>query len=67
MRILIVRSEVTTQKDLLRLLERNGWWKAREGANHMVYTNGKESEMIPRHKELNELLAKAIIKRRNLK
>ena len=47
MRILIVRSEVTTQKDLLRLLERNGWWKAREGANHMVYTNGKESEMIP--------------------
>lgn len=35
------------QKDLLCLLERNGWWKAREGANHMVYTNGKESEMIP--------------------
>lgn len=35
------------QKDLLRLLERNGWWKAREGANHMVYTNGKESEIIP--------------------
>ena len=56
------------QKDLLCLLERNGWWKAREGANHMVYTNGKESEMIPPpHKELNELLAKAIIKRRNLK
>lgn len=55
------------QKDLIKLLEKNGWWKAREGANHIVYTNGKESEAIPRHRELNELLAKAIIKRRGLK
>ena len=55
------------QKDLLRLLEKNGWWKLWEGANHIVYTNGKENEVIPRHRELNEMLAKAIIKRRELK
>ena len=55
------------QKDLIRLLEKNGWWRVREGANHIIYTNGKESETVPRHRELNELLAKAIIKRRNLK
>lgn len=55
------------QKDLLRLLEKNGWRKLREGANHIVYTNGKENEVIPRHRELNEMLAKAIIKRRELK
>ena len=55
------------QKDLIKRPERNGWWKVREGANHIVYTNGKESETIPRHRELNELLAKAIIKRRGLK
>lgn len=55
------------QKDLIRLLEKNGWRKVREGANHIIYSNGKESETIPRHRELNELLAKAIIKRRNLK
>lgn len=55
------------QKDLIRLLEKNGWWKVREGANHMIYTNGQESEAIPRHKELKENLAKAIIRRRELK
>lgn len=60
------------QKDLIKLLlikllEKNGWWKEREGGNHIIYTNGKESEPIPIHKELNEQLAKAIIKRRGLK
>ncbi len=33
----------------------------------MVFTNGSETEIVPRHKEVNELLAKAIIKRRGLK
>ena len=55
------------QKDLIKLLEKNGWWKEREGGNHIIYTNGKESETIPRHSELNELLANAIIKPRGLK
>ena len=55
------------QKDLIKRLEQNGWWKLREGANHIIYTNGKECETIPRHRELNELLAQAIIKRRGLK
>lgn len=55
------------QKDLVKLLEINGWYKIREGGNHAVYTNGKEIEAIPRHKEISELLAKAIIKRRGLK
>lgn len=47
------------QKDLLRLLERNGWWKAREGANHMVYTNGKESEMIPPPQRIERIAGKS--------
>lgn len=55
------------QKDLIRLLERNGWYKAREGGNHIVYTNGKDIEAIPRHKEIAEMLAKKIIQRRGLK
>ena len=54
-------------KDLIKLFEKNGWYKVREGGNHTVYTNGKEIEAIPRHKEIAEILAKAIIKRRNLK
>ncbi len=54
------------RKDLIKLLERNGWQFLREGANHTVYTNGKKVEAIPRHNEIAEMLAKAIIKRNNL-
>ena len=55
------------RKDLVKLLENNGWRILREGANHTIYTNGKKCEPVPRHFELNEMLAKAIIKRNNLK
>ena len=53
--------------DLIRLLKRNGWILKRNGANHDIYTNGKESETIPRHNEINENLAMAIIRRRRLR
>ncbi len=39
----------------------------REGGNHTVYTNGEKNEVIPRHGEINEKLAKALIKKHNLK
>lgn len=55
------------RKDLIKLLEKNGWWLMRNGTNHDIYTNGKKSEPIPRHRELNEQLAKAIIRRQGLK
>lgn len=55
------------QKELITMLERNGWKKVREGGNHTIYCKGTETEPIPRHKEVDEQLAKAIIKRRGLK
>lgn len=55
------------RRDLIKKLEKNGWWKLREGAKHDIYTNGKVNEPIPRHTEINELLAKAIIRRQGLK
>lgn len=55
------------RKDLIKLLEKNGWYFKRSGGNHDIYTNGVDCETIPRHSELNEILAKAIIKRRELK
>ena len=55
------------RRDLIRLLEKNGWYLLRTGANHDIYTNGKENEPIPRHSELKEMLAKSIIRRRGLK
>ena len=55
------------RKDLIKLFEKNGWTFARHGGNHDIYTNGTDSEMIPRHKEKKENMAKAMIKRNNLK
>lgn len=55
------------RKDLIRMLEQNGWRLLRNGANHDVYTNGEKCEPIPRHNEVNEMLAKAIIRRNNLR
>lgn len=55
------------RKDLISLLERNGWRLLRNGTNHDIYTNGEIMETIPRHREISENLAKAIIKRRGLK
>ena len=55
------------RRDLIKKLEANGWYLLRHGDNHDVYTNVVASEPIPRHKEINELLAKAIIKRQGLK
>ena len=54
------------QKDLLKRFYDRGWWVLREGGNHIILTNGSDIEPIPRHKEVNEQLAKAIIKRRGL-
>ncbi len=55
------------RRDLIKKLESNGWWYLRSGGNHDIYTNGIKSETIPRHTEIKETLAKAIIRRQGLK
>ena len=54
-------------KDFIKLLLNNGWKLKRNGSNHDIYAKGTETEPIPRHREIDEDLAKAIIKRRGLK
>ena len=54
-------------KDLIKLLEKNGWKFKRHGADHDVYTKGRERESVPRHKQIKAILAKSITKRRGLK
>ena len=54
-------------RDLIKLLEKNGWWLKRDGGNHDIYTNRTKNEPIPRHREINEKLAQAIIKKHGLK
>ena len=55
------------RRDLLKKLQANGWYFLREGGRHDIYTDGKRTEPIPRHRELDEELAKSIIKKYGLK
>ena len=51
------------QKDLVKKLESIGFCFERHGGNHDIYTRGNDREQIPRHKEINERLAKAILRK----
>lgn len=44
-------------------IEQLGYRFIRSGSNHDVYSNELRIETIPRHNEINENLAKGIIKR----
>lgn len=51
------------KRDLELSLKSLGWWQLREGGNHEIWTNGKEAEPIPRHREIAESLAVKIIRK----
>jgi predicted RNA binding protein YcfA (HicA-like mRNA interferase family) len=55
------------RRDLIKKLEQNGWYFDRAGSNHDIYTNGKRSEPVGRHTEIDEDLAKKILKRNNIR
>lgn len=48
--------------DLIRHLEANGCVLLREGGSHSVYVNRRARKIstVPRHRELNEFLARKI-------
>ncbi len=51
------------QRELIRRLKELGFQFERHGSEHDVYKRGNDIEEIPRHKEINERLAKAILKK----
>ena len=51
---------------LLKKFRKHGWWILREGGSHTILTNGSDLEIIPRHREINERLALALISRWHL-
>lgn len=50
------------RRDLERKLSGLGWQLKRHGAKHDIWTNGEDDLPIPRHNEIDELLAKNILK-----
>lgn len=53
------------RKDLIKNIEKQGAVFIRHGGNHDWYSNPitKISQPIPRHNDINEYLAKSIIKK----
>ncbi len=51
------------QRDLIKRLEKAGFRFFRHGSKHDVYVRGIDEEQIPRHKEINERLAQAILRK----
>ena len=53
------------RRDLVRTLEDMGCQLVRHGGRHDWYTNPKtkQSQPVPRHSEINEHLARSIIKK----
>jgi len=55
------------RRDLIEKFEQNGWHFLRSGNNHDIYTNGNKIEPISRHTEIDDYLAKKILKRNGIK
>lgn len=53
------------KSELEKKLKNLGWFLKRQGSNHEIWTNGEDTEAVPRHNEINEHLARKII--RNVK
>ena len=51
------------QRDLIKKLEAVGFVFERHGGNHDIYKRGDDEEKILRHREINEKLAKAILRK----
>jgi len=50
------------RRELIRHLEENGCRQLREGSRHTIYVNPpqKKASAVPRHAEINDLLARKI-------
>ena len=59
-----VYDESVRRRDLEQALRKLGWRFLRHGAKHDVWidSDGECTEAIPRHREINEKLARAILR-----
>ena len=51
------------RRDLERTLRQWGWYFLRHGGKHDVWTDGTREEAIPRHTEMHDKLAQAMLRR----
>jgi len=51
------------KKDVEKRLRKLGWRLERHGANHDIWTDGEAMVAVPRHREINEITARSLIKK----
>lgn len=51
------------RRDLIKKLEAVGFRFKEHGGNHDTYKRGSDIEQVPRHREINEITAKRILKK----
>jgi len=51
------------KRDLEKRLTQLGWWLTREGGSYEIWSNGEHNVPVPRHKEINELTARGILRK----
>jgi mRNA interferase HicA len=50
------------RRDLVRYLEKNGFYLLREGRKHSIYTNGNKVIPVKRHKHFDRITANELCK-----
>jgi len=51
------------RKKLENDLKELGWWLLRHGGKHDIWTDGDRQEPIPGHNDINERLARSILRK----
>ena len=54
------------RRDLVRYLEKYGFYLLREGGKHSIYTNEKKVIPVKRHKQLDRITANELCKQAGL-
>ena len=49
------------KRDLDKQLKELGWWLLRQG-KHEIWTNGRITIAVPRHREIKEMTARGILR-----
>jgi mRNA interferase HicA len=51
------------RRELERRLRQRGWVLVRHGRKHDLWSDGERFEAVPRHREIDERLAQAVLAR----
>ena len=54
------------RRDLIRYLEKNGFYLLREGRKHAIYANDKKVIPVKRHKQFDRITANELCKQAGL-